>query len=86
MATKEPKGVDYTLPDGTEVKFDLKKMTYRQFKGLFDPRESDENSDETLARVSGLELEQINSLDFVEYKRLFRALVTRCQNPLLDPN
>ena len=80
------KGSDYTLPDGTEVIFDLKKMTYKQFKGLFDTREADETSEETLLRVAGLEKEQLDILEYPEYKRFFKAFLKKCQSPLADPN
>ena len=77
---------DFVLPDGTEVNFDLSKLTYGQWLGLFDPKESDERSDETLARVAGLTIERLKSLGFIEYKKLFKAFVKRSRDPLSDPN
>jgi hypothetical protein len=85
---QEPKAKapDFVLADGTEVRFDLKKMTYKQFKGLFDSREADETSDETLMRVASLDQAQLDDLDYVAYKRLFGAFLKKCREPLSDPN
>lgn len=77
---------DITLSDGTEVTFDLSKMTYGQWLGLFDAKESDERSDETLARVAGLEMKVLKALPFLEYKRVFQALLKKAREPLADPN
>ena len=77
---------DYKLQDGTEITFDLSKMTYGQWMGLFDSKESDERSDETLARVCGLEIEVLKGLPFPDYKRLFAAFLKKTREPLSDPN
>jgi hypothetical protein len=77
---------DFTLSDGTEITFDLDKLTYGQWKGLFDPRESDEESDQTVARVAGLEYAELKRLPFMDYKGLFNALLKRCREPLASPN
>ena len=77
---------DYKLPDGKEITFDLSKMTYGQWMGLFDSKESDERSDETLARVCGLEIDTLKSMSFPEYKKLFAEFLKKTREPLSDPN
>ena len=77
---------DITLENGREITFDLSKMTYGQWLGLFDPKESDERSDKTLARVSGLEMKELKALPLPEYKRLLQAMQKKARSPLSDPN
>ena len=77
---------DFTLSDGKEITFDLSLMTYGQWLGLFDPKESDERSDKTLARVAGITLKELKALPFLEYKKLFNVLLKRAREPLNDPN
>jgi outer membrane receptor for ferric coprogen and ferric-rhodotorulic acid len=69
-----------------KITFDLSKMTYGQYKGLFDPQESEEKSDVTIARVCGLTLEQLNDLPYLEERRLMQAFFKKCREPLSDPN
>jgi hypothetical protein len=77
---------DFILADGREITFDLDKLTYGQWVGLFSPTESEERSDKTLARVSGLEVKELKALKILEYKKLLAALRKRVQEPLSDPN
>lgn len=77
---------DFTLADGREVDFDLSQLTYGQWLGLFDPKESEDRSDKTLARCSGLTLKELKALPFLEYKRLFQAFLKKTREPLSDPN
>jgi hypothetical protein len=77
---------DFTLADGKEITFDLTQMTYGQWLGLFDPKESEERSDKTLARVAGITLKELKALPFLEYKRLFQAMLKKTREPLTDPN
>lgn len=77
---------DFVLADGKEITYDLSQMTYGQWLGLFDPKESDERSDKTLARVAGITLKELKALSFIEYKKLLNGLLKRAREPLADPN
>ena len=77
---------DFTLANGTEIIFDLSKMTYGQWLGLFDTKESEERSDSTLARVCGLKVKDLKAIPFLEYKALFQAFLKKTREPLQDPN
>lgn len=77
---------DFTLADGRELTFNLDEMNYGQWLGMFDPKESDERSDKTLARVVGLTSKELKSLSFLEYKKVFAAFLKKTREPLTDPN
>ena len=71
---------------GKEITFDLSKLTHKQYKGLTDPNEAEEKSDEILARVSGLSVQELDDLPHIEYRMLYQAFLKKCWEPLSDPN
>jgi hypothetical protein len=77
---------DVILSDEKEITFDLSKMTIKQYRGMFDTQEDDNKTDETLARVAGMTLEDLQSLPFPDYRKVARAFFTRCRQPDADPN
>lgn len=77
---------DVKLSNGKEITFDLSKMTYAQYKGIFDAKEADKTSDTTLARVAGITVAELNALLFDDYRRLFAAFLKKIREPLNDPN
>ena len=77
---------DITLSDGREITFDLFKITFGEWKGLFDPEESDQESDTKIARCAGLTYEELLALPLPDSKRLSAAFFKRAREPLADPN
>ena len=77
---------DFTLHDKTEIDFDLSKMTYGEWRGMFDPKQPEHVADEILARVAGITMEKLESCDYIEFKRLFSAFLKKTREPLSDPN
>jgi len=77
---------DIILSDGKEITFDLSKMTYGQYQGLFDKEEAEEKSDETIFRVAGITAEEAKTFSFVDYRRLIDAFFRKTREPLSDPN
>ena len=77
---------DLVLPDGTEITFDLRAFTTKEYMGMFDGRESDSRSDKTLAKAAGMDHKVLMSLPFEDYKRILAAFFKKCNEPLADPN
>jgi hypothetical protein len=77
---------DVILSDDKEITFDLSRMSIREYRGMFDPQEDDNKTDETLARVAGLTLDELQSLPYPDYRKLARAFFSRCRQPDADPN
>jgi len=76
----------FTLADGREITFDLGKLTIKEYRALFDPEQPDKDEYATLGKVTGLGAEEIGDLPLLEWKRLYRAFMTACAQPLADPN
>lgn len=77
---------DVTLSDGKEITFDLSKMTIKEYRSILDPQEETDKSDGTLARVAGMELEDVQNLPYPDYRRIANAFFKKCQEPLQLPN
>ena len=77
---------DITLSDGREIDIDLTKVSLREHRALFDPRQAQADEDDTACKMSGLSLDEYLDLSLVEQKRLWSAYFTKVRNPLADPN
>jgi hypothetical protein len=75
---------DYVMPNGREITFDLTQLTYGQYLGLFDASESDERSDKTLARLSGLSVKELKGLPFLEYKKFLNTFLRNAESPSMN--
>jgi hypothetical protein len=75
-----------TLADGRTIEFDLGKLTIKEYRALFDPAQPEADEYATLAKVTGLSVEKVESLPLLEWKRVYRAFLTACAQPLADPN
>lgn len=75
--------MDVKLSNGQEITFDLSKMTYKQYKALFT---SDADADETVSRVAGITMEELDNLPYLDQRRLVAAFFKKCREPLADPN
>ena len=79
---------DITLADGRKVAitFDLGKLSIKDYRAMYDPNQPDKDEYATLAKVTGLSVEEIENLPLLEWKRLYRAFIDACTQPLSDPN
>jgi hypothetical protein len=73
-----------TFPvSGAEIPaIDLRKMTHKQWRSLFDPTQSEEDADAIVARVSGLSVEEVGELNFYDFRALFSAITDKAGKPL----
>ena len=74
------------LSDGKEVQVDVSKLTQKEFRGFFDPRVNDEESDKVIARLCNEKLEYIQNLLRDDYRRVMDAIISLANRPLDDPN
>ena len=77
---------DFTLANGQDINFDLSKMSYGEWNGLFDVKEPRRKSDITLARVCNITVKELEDIPFPEYRLLFAAFLKKTREPLQDPN
>lgn len=77
---------DLTLQDGTEITFDLRAITLKEWTGMFNPRETDARTDKTLAKACGIEWKEFEKICFEDYRIILAAFLQRCKQPLTNPN
>lgn len=77
---------DLILESGTEITFDLKRITLKEWLGIFNTRESDTRTDKTLAKACGLEYKEFEKFSFYDYKQILAAFFKKCNEPLTTPN
>jgi hypothetical protein len=78
---------DVTLSDGREITIDLSKITWQEHLGLFDPAESDDRSDKTIAKTCGLDYKkEFCKLSVLDAKRITEAYFRVSREPLANPN
>lgn len=74
------------LSDGREVAVDVTTLTRKEFRGFWDVRVSDKESDAVIARLCNEKTEFIETLLNDDYRRIFDTVVTLANRPLDDPN
>ena len=77
---------DFEFTDGREIDFDLSKISIGEYKALFDRDQSDEDEYATLAKVSGVEAVDVEAMPLDDWKRFYKAFITKATSPLADPN
>ena len=77
----QPTNADLTLSDGKEVVFDLKKMSRQEYRDLHNPAYTDENDDLVLAKVTGINVEELRDMNMEDYSRLIWQLIRKVQQP-----
>jgi len=75
-----------TLADGRTIEFDLGALSIKEYRAMFNPAQPEAEEYATLAKVTGLGVEEIENLPLLEWKRVYRAFITACAQPLADPN
>ena len=77
---------DVTLSDGTEITFDLMKVSYRQWKVIWDSGSSEDETNEHIARCAGMTADELLDLPQPDFKLLIHALHRKGTQPLAVPN
>ena len=65
---------EIVLDSGKKIVIDLNKITIKEYRGLFKPEQSEEQESETLAKVSGLSVDDFNSLGLADFKKLAKNI------------
>ena len=66
-------------------KFDFTKITIREYRSLFETSQKPEDGDAIVAKVTGMSVDEIQSLSYDEYKRLTKEFFDAARKPI-DPN
>jgi hypothetical protein len=64
----------------------LREITVSEWRALFDTSQPEHEGDETLAKVSGMGVEQVRDLPLYDYRALFQAVMEKANKPLDETN
>lgn len=67
------------------AEWDLTKVTAGEYKKLVANKLTDDEDAELIGRACGMTLEEMNALDIVAYRQLFREFYMKVREPV-DPN
>lgn len=73
---------DYELKDGREITFDLNAFTLGEYRAILSKDGTREMEDELIAKASGLTVDEIVNLPYLEWKRLTNAFFTVLRAPI----
>lgn len=76
---------DVTLHDGKEITFDFHKITFKEWRTLFDNDVKQEAKDEKVAKVCGLSVDEFGEISYADHFVLMNKFWERSQDPLTDP-
>ncbi len=76
---------DTTLSNGREITFDLSKLTIREYRALFDPKQPRSAEDEIVSRVAGLTIDEYLDLSYNDWRQMTLAFFKRAKEPI-NPN
>lgn len=77
---------DHVLPDGREITFDLGAFSVSEWRKFVSGKATTAEDDAMLSKVSGLAVDEIQTLPYIDWRRLVKAFVRKTQEPLSDPN
>jgi hypothetical protein len=77
--------IDVTLSTGRVLAVDMSKVTIRAYRALFDPAQTHEQEDATVAKVLGISVDDLLSLSQPDYRRAVKAFFDAAKAPLDDP-
>jgi hypothetical protein len=68
---------------GKEIpEIDLRKITVSEWRALFSSTQPDHDGDKTMAKVSGITVDDIALLSLYDYRALFKAVIEKAGKPL----
>jgi hypothetical protein len=75
---------DFITKSGIEINFDFDKITVKEYRALFDPKQAADLDDSVIEKVCGVESGFILGLTVNENKRLFKAFYKKARSPISE--
>lgn len=75
---------DVTLHDGRELNIDLMQINFREYEGLLNPAQTEQDGNEIIGRCVGMTADELESLPLPDYKRILKAFYKMVRQPVPD--
>lgn len=63
---------------------DLRQISVGEWRALFQRTQSNDEGDATIAKVSGMTVDDVRGLKLYDYRALFDAILKKAQEPLTN--
>jgi hypothetical protein len=73
------------LSDGREIEYDLRNITLKEYKALFDPKQVDGEDYTILAKVTGMKPDEFEGLSLYDTKLIWQGFFKVTKEPLANP-
>lgn len=77
---------DVTLSDGRKMVCDLYRVSRREYKALFDDKQSTEDEETVIGKAFGLSGDEVADLPVPDFRRLVKVFFEKAREPLKDPS
>ena len=61
---------------------DLRNISVKEWRAMFDAKQTENEGDATVAKVCGLSIEEVRDLPLYDYRELFKAIIEKSRQPL----
>lgn len=75
---------DFQLADGRAITFDFSRLTVRQWRALFDPKQKLDEEDALIAGACGLSVDEYLDIPLPEWRKLVAAFFEAGKRPISE--
>ena len=76
---------DLTISSGEKFTVDTNLISIKEYRSLFNPKQSDVDEYEIIGKIIGKTGEQLSGLGQMDYRRVLDAVIKAAGEPLTDP-
>lgn len=77
---------EVTLKDGKVIQVDVSNMTVAEWRGFVSPNGTVADENAIITKCTGLAADEIEKLNYQDFRRLVKAIVVNAREPLNDPS
>lgn len=77
---------EVTLKDGKVIQVDVSNMTVAEWRGFVSPNGTVADENAIITKCTGITADEIEKLNYQDFRRLVKAIVVNAREPLNDPS
>jgi len=77
---------EITLKDGRVIPVDISNLTVSEWRRFTGPLGTVKDENEVICKCTGLKAEEIEAMNYQEFRRIVKEIIKAAQSPLSDPS
>jgi hypothetical protein len=77
---------EVTLKDGKVIQVDVSSMTVAEWRRFVSPNGTVADENAIITKCTGITADEIEKLNYQDFRRLVKAIVVNAREPLNDPS